>query len=188
MSEAFPWAEEQCTAWLCPVKQNGGPPFNFGDKGERSCISNTIFSIPMYRVTYSESVSQEWAARNALGEAQKRRVYRWGTHWGTLASGWSCESRTQVTANDDFLVESCTFVHTDILPKEMDDIWEEEYVSLAKGLEYTGLVILKGDAGTVLELAAAQGLPTPVLPITLAHVPLNANKPKPMKSRCVIQD
>lgn len=142
----------------------------------------------MYRITYSESVSQAWAARNTLSESQKRRVYRWGTHWGILGpdNKWLCESRTQMTVSVDYLVEYCAPTSMDILPKEMDDIWEEEYVSFPKG-EYTGLVILKGDTGTVLETAAALGLPRPVLPLVIhaARQPLVREK---TKSRCMIQD
>lgn len=144
----------------------------------------------MYRVTYSESVSQAWASRNTLSETQKRRVYRWGTHWGTLGPNkWFCESRVQTTATEDYMVESCVSKQVDILPKDMDDIWEEEYVSFPKG-EYTGLVILKGDIGTVLETAASLGLPTPVLPLA---VPVATQPRQPWvrekaKSRCMIQD
>lgn len=133
----------------------------------------------MYCVTYSETVSQAWAARTAPQlEPQKRRVYRWGTHWGILGpSGkWICESRTQMMATDEYLVEACVPRPMDVLPKEMDDIWEEEYISLPKGLEYTGLVILRGDGATVLELAGLHGLPTPVLSAlpSLPHVQAQA--------------
>ncbi len=120
----------------------------------------------MFRVTYTEEVSQEWR-RNVLeiGESLKRRVYRWGTHVGILEDGkWHHESRMTINTFN-YIVEVCTPSPMNILPIEIDDIWEEEYVPISKSLEYTGLVVLKGDARTVLETAATHGLPTPDLPI-----------------------
>ena len=73
---------------------------------------------------------------------------------------------------------------------EMDDIWEEDVCTFPKGLDYTGLVSIKGEREQVLETAAAHGLPTPSLPFSA-----NAAKPQVQKlakakakSRCLIAD
>ncbi len=67
---------------------------------------------------------------------------------------------------------SCTSHKCDILPKEIDDLWEEEYVPLSKGIEYTGLLKVHGDSKTVLEILATQGLPSLSLPALPAlHAP-----------------
>ncbi len=125
----------------------------------------------MYRITYSQNISDAFRASadavtaTAAATALKRRIYRWGTLWGILeGEKWTCERRTQLQHTDECLVESCVPVQCDVLPKEVDDCWEEEYVPLSKGLEYTGLVILKGDARTVLETAGIHGLSVPSLP------------------------
>ncbi len=101
-----------------------------------------------------------------MGEPLKRRVYRWGTHVGILEDGkWHHETRMPCATNASYLAELCAPAPMNVMPMEMDDIWEEEYVPISKSLEYTGLVVVKGDARTVLETAATHGLPTPDLPI-----------------------
>jgi hypothetical protein len=156
----------------------------------------------MFRVTYSEAISQEWRGRVLeMPETRTRRMYRWGTHWGILGAAWSCETRQESPASTDAcIVEVCTPVTVDVLPAEMDDLWEEEYVSFPKGLEYNGLVMIRGDARTVLETAVAQGLPTPVLPLPesvsappykhLTYTPKPHAKPQALRKerRCFIRD
>ncbi len=140
-----------------------------------------------------------------IGEPLKRRVYRWGTHVGILEDGkWHHETRMPCATNASYLSELCTPTPMNVMPMEMDDIWEEEYVPISKSLEYTGLVVLKGDARTVLETAATHGLPTPDLPATaittqanhtsqnnhnsnISHAKSHAFVPKP-KARCLIRD
>jgi hypothetical protein len=120
----------------------------------------------MYRITYSQTISDAHSLNREESNISKRRIYRWGTLWGILeGEKWICERRIQLHHTDEYLVESCIPVQCDILPKDVDDCWEEEYIPLSKGLEYTGLVIVKGDAKSVLEIVGIQGLPTPSLPI-----------------------
>ncbi len=120
-----------------------------------------------------------------MPESRKRRVYRWGTRWGTLAERrWSVEIRQPTTANDTtntYLLEECIpQVDTTVIPQEVDDLWEEEYVSLAKdgNLEYNGLVMIRGDARTVLEIAESQGLPVPLNISSAALQPLPQSQPQ----------
>jgi hypothetical protein len=161
----------------------------------------------MYHITYSERESAAWHRRNMaaheLENPQKRRVYRWGSHWGILdGDRWQTESRRPCVANADWepgLVEECrTIPDAHIVPMEVDDIWEEEYVSLAKGaVEYNGLVSIRGDGRTVLEMAAKHGLPTPALKptavISNSQLPQRNPRfqqnqsPRPQR-RCLIRD
>jgi hypothetical protein len=158
----------------------------------------------MYRVTYSEAISETYRRKNMLEiqEPNKRRIYRWGTLWGMLEGNkWICERRVVLKQSEDCVIESCTPVSCDILPKDMDDLWEEEYIPLSKGIEFTGLVSIMGNAKFVLEGAGNQGLPLPELP-TFSELPTqppnlhkvpNQHKPKfPTKShtdrKCLIRD
>ncbi len=159
----------------------------------------------MYNVTYNERESTAWRRRvHDLGETQKRRIYRWGTHWGILEGDrWRTESRRpQATDWEPGLVEECKILaDAHIVPMEVDDLWEEEYISLTKGagvLEYNGLVSLRGEARTVLEMAAQQGLPTPALssPTPPPAVPMTREETKRHQGyqqrrpqrRCLIRD
>ncbi len=120
----------------------------------------------MYRITYSEEISEGYRSKIELPEFNtKRRVYRWGTLWGILEDGkWICERRVPILQTAEYIVEVCTSHQCDVLPNEVDDLWEEEYVPLSKGIEYTGLLKVYGDSKTVLEILATHGLPSLTLP------------------------
>ena len=156
----------------------------------------------MYRVTFSQAVSDAWRSRITLPDIKQRRVYRWGTLWCSC-DPWTCERRTVEEDTEECRVERCETITCDRLPMEVDDIWEEDVCAFPKGLEYNGLVSVKGGRESVLETVAAHGLPTPSLPVTMTvtkavttaavpsqthtHQPHTQTKPKP-KSRCLIAD
>lgn len=166
----------------------------------------------IYHVTYGERESEAWRRAHPLeGDVQKRLVYRWGSHWGILEGDrWRIESRVGTAGTwEPGLVEECRPVQdTYIVPVELDDLWEEEYVSLSKGgLEYNGLVMLRGDGRTVLEMAEKQGLPLPPVVLAQVQTPVQAiqynrhvrdqprdqpryqhNKPHNAQRRCLIRD
>jgi hypothetical protein len=139
--------------------------------------------LPMYRITCSEEISEGYRSKIELPEPLKRRVYRFGTLWGILEDGkWICERRVPILQNAEYIVEACTSHQCDVLPKEIDDLWEEEYVPLSKGIEYTGLLKVHGDYKTVLEILATQGLPSLTLPALPALPALHAPSTIPVKS------
>jgi hypothetical protein len=150
----------------------------------------------MFRISYNSDISCKWRGRTEL-PVKKRRIYRWGIHWGILDNQWICEKRIVLESSDSMIVEQC-MQSTELPPKDVDDIWEEEYCSM-KGLEYNGLVFLKGTREEVLEIAKSQGLPIPGLsglpvlhapstPVTNARVTHTRAYDKYDKRKCLIQD
>ncbi len=164
--------------------------------------TNNPNKLPMYRITYSEEISHDYRSKIELPPATlKRRVYRFGTLWGILEDGkWTCERRVPILQTAEYIVEACTVYQCDVLPKEVDDLWEEEYVPLSKGIEYTGLLKVYGDSKTVLEILATHGLPSltlpalPSTPSTQTGVPsvkpthYNNNQKGRTEKRCMIRD
>ena len=80
------------------------------------------------------------------------------------------------------IVEHAIPMSAQIIPKDMDDLWEEEYIPLSKGLEYNGLVIIQGDRETVLRIAEQHGLPTP--PLDSLPSPAFPTSASPSSSSC----
>jgi hypothetical protein len=141
----------------------------------------------MFRVSYNSDVSREWYSRVDLPAVKKRRVYRWGTRWGILGDGWMCEKRETIHSSETMIVEMCSSC-SELPPKDVDDLWEEDYCCM-KGLEYNGLVFLKGSREEVLEVAKRQGLPMPDLPVLAPSqsTPSKGHDKRKPKS-CLIRD
>ncbi len=104
-----------------------------------------------------------------MPESQQRRIYRWGSHYGILSDKWICETRKIASECDEYIVYTCQPDLCDLLPMEMDDIWDEEYVSVGKHIEYNGLLSIRGDTSAILETAKLQQLPIPPLPTHTIH-------------------
>jgi hypothetical protein len=133
-----------------------------------ACPASVLYTnITMYRITYSKELSEQWRKTQSVTnlEPNTRRIYRWGTMWGVMAAEtWSCESRTSLQDSPSFLVELYTPIRCDILPNQLDDVWEEEYFSISTQIEYNGHLIIKGGRDDVLKIVEQLGLPIPSLP------------------------
>ena len=133
----------------------------------------------MFRISYNRAISDAWRSRMLeLPEPKKRRMYRWGSHWLSIEDKIVCEKRIPHSTSDSMIVEVIEPASCTILPKEIDDLWEEDFIVFPNGIEYNGLVFLKGGK-EVLEIAESQGLPLPSLP-PLSSLPSLPNAPKPI--------
>ncbi len=95
-----------------------------------------------------------------------RRIYRWGSMWGSLElpkGTWAAEKRTALSESQQGVLESVV-VQTHLLPPvHVDDMWEEEVVSLAATAEYNGLVSVFGTQTAIEAWCKHADLPVPPL-------------------------
>jgi hypothetical protein len=125
----------------------------------------------MYRVTFSMDLSAQWIRKHPelLNTIVQQRIYRWGSRWGVMKEGkWSVEERFP---RDDLgspeypLVEECRPCGEFAPPKDVEDLWEEEVISINGG-EYTGvLTAIVGNQEEMESFCREYDLPVASLPV-----------------------
>ena len=129
----------------------------------------------MFRFTFSEEISSNWWKKHTATTATPdktsaptmRRIYRWGSMWGSLelpkGGAWAAEKRTALSESPQGVLESVV-VQTHLLPPvHVDDMWEEEVVSLVSTAEYNGLVSVFGTQTAIEAWCKHADLPVPPL-------------------------